>query len=69
MKGTTQMDRLMQLPEVATATTLSESTLRYLRHQGKGPRATKLGRRLVYREVDVQAWLDESFAQGERAAG
>lgn len=53
----------MQLPEVAAATTLSQNTLRYLRHNGKGPKAAKLGRRLVYRESDVLAWIDEQFAQ------
>ncbi len=45
---------------------LSAATLRYFRHEGtKGPKSAKLGRRVVYRESDVLAWIDKAFADGQ----
>lgn len=55
------MDRLMTLAEVAEATRRPLATLRYWRHRGEGPRSFKLGGRLVYRETDVAAWLEEQY--------
>jgi predicted DNA-binding transcriptional regulator AlpA len=40
------------------------NTLRFWRHQGTGPRSIKLGRRVVYRECDVVAWIEEQFDVG-----
>jgi excisionase family DNA binding protein len=48
---------LLLLPEVARITRLSESTLRWLRHQGRGPAGFRLGRRLLFRRGEVEAWL------------
>jgi predicted DNA-binding transcriptional regulator AlpA len=48
---------LLLLPEVARLARLSESTLRWLRHQGRGPAGFRLGRRLVFRRGEVEAWL------------
>ncbi|MBM0125611.1 helix-turn-helix transcriptional regulator [Pimelobacter simplex] len=56
------MDRLLLIDEVAEMTRKSPSTLRWFRHIGAGPKSAKLGRRVVYRESDVLAWLDEQFA-------
>lgn len=56
------MDRLLTLPEVAELTRTSPDTLRYWRHLGgTGPKSAKLGRRIVYRESDVLAWVDAQF--------
>lgn len=55
------MDRLLRLPEVAELTGIPESTLRFYRHEGRGPKSAKLGRRVVYRETDVLAWIDAQF--------
>lgn len=52
---------LLLLPEVAAMTRLSEDTIRWLRHKGTGPRSGRLGRRVVYRRSDVQAWIDAGF--------
>ncbi|QCX28078.1 helix-turn-helix transcriptional regulator [Nocardioides jishulii] len=52
---------LLRLPEVSEMTGIPAATLRFWRHQGTGPRSTKLGRRVVYREADVIAWIDEQF--------
>jgi predicted DNA-binding transcriptional regulator AlpA len=53
----------IQTPEVLCARDaahfvgLSESTLAKLRLNGNGPVYCKLGRRVVYRPVDLQQWL------------
>lgn len=56
-------DKLLTVSEVAEITRLPEATLRWFRHEGtKGPRSAKLGRRIVYRESDVRAWIEAQFA-------
>lgn len=52
------MDRLLTIDEVSAATRAPITTLRYWRQNGGGPPAFRLGRRLLYRERDVTAWLD-----------
>lgn len=52
---------LLTLAEVAKITRQSEATLRWFRHVGKGPKSGKLGRRVVYRRADVEAWIEEQF--------
>lgn len=59
------MDKLLLIDEVAEMTTKSPATLRWYRHTGAGPRSAKLGRRIVYRESDVQAWIDAQFAAAD----
>ncbi len=54
-------DKLLTVTEVADLTGLQEATLRWFRHCGKGPRSGKLGRRVMYRESDVLAWIDQQF--------
>jgi predicted DNA-binding transcriptional regulator AlpA len=61
-------DEIMLLPEVAKMTRLSEDTIRWLRHTGTGPRSGKLGRRVVYRRSDVQAWIDAGFERTGQVA-
>ncbi len=60
------MTELLRVPDVAALTGIPEATLRFWRHQGTGPRSAKLGRRVVYRESDVQAWIDQQFAANDR---
>lgn len=60
-------ERLLTVSEVAEMTRLSAATLRYFRHEGtKGPKSAKLGRRVVYRESDVVAWIENAFAEEAR---
>ena len=54
--------KLLTLPEVAAVTRTPIATLRYFRHLGVGPRSFKLGRRVVYREEDVVAWIQSQLA-------
>jgi predicted DNA-binding transcriptional regulator AlpA len=57
------------LPKVVTAKVaaryvgLSESTLAKLRLNGNGPIYCKLGRRVVYRPVDLEQWLQSRVAR------
>jgi predicted DNA-binding transcriptional regulator AlpA len=32
--------------------------LRYWRHLGIGPRSFRIGRRVVYRNADLRAWIE-----------
>ncbi|KQB87063.1 helix-turn-helix transcriptional regulator [Corynebacterium lowii] len=58
---------LLTTTQVAAKTGISESTLRYFRANGKGPECGKIGRRVMYRPEDVDAWIAqqmESTARG-----
>lgn len=51
----------LTVADVAPMTRLSAGTLRYWRHSGLGgPPSVKLGRRVLYRRADVEAWLKEA---------
>jgi predicted DNA-binding transcriptional regulator AlpA len=52
---------LVTLAEAAEMLRTSPATLRYWRHVGTGPRSAKIGRRVVYRRVELAAWLDAQF--------
>lgn len=43
--------------EAARLLGLSERTLERYRHEQRGPRWRQLGRRVVYTEKDLEAWL------------
>lgn len=49
-------DRLLTTEEVAAYFRTVPGTVRYWRHIGKGPKALKVGRRVLYREADIAAW-------------
>ena len=51
------MVRLLTAREAAVALRLSERTLERLRVTGDGPAYSKLGRRVLYRECDLDAWV------------
>jgi len=50
-------------PELLTITEAAEllrapvATLRYWRHSNTGPRSFRLGRRVLYRRDDLNAWI------------
>ncbi len=50
---------LLTLEEAAAALRTPVATLRYWRHLGVGPDGFRLGRRVVYRRVDVDRWVAE----------
>lgn len=55
------MEKLLRIEDVEAMTGISANTLRFWRHQKSGPKSAKLGRRVVYREADVIAWIDLQF--------
>ena len=57
---------LLTLPETAELLRAPVATLRYWRHLGSGPRSFRLGRRVLYRRDDVQAWVDAQRNSGSR---
>ena len=50
---------LLTLDEAAAILRAPAATLRYWRHLGTGPRSFKLGRRVVYKRCDIDAWIAE----------
>jgi hypothetical protein len=54
------------MPEIKDMVWVSErtgvpiNTPRYWRHLGLGPKAFKLGRRVMYAVDDVEAWIDQA---------
>lgn len=53
--------QLLRIEDVAEETGIPIDTLRYWRRQGTGPKAARIGRRVVYRARDVQDWIDAQF--------
>ena len=62
------MEPLLTLAEVAEALRTPDATLRFWRHRGIGPPSFKLGRRVVYRECDVKAYVEALVAGAGRSA-
>jgi predicted DNA-binding transcriptional regulator AlpA len=56
------VERILNTTEVSQLTRVPVATLRWWRHQGTGPHSFKLGpRKVMYRESDVLAWIDEQY--------
>jgi excisionase family DNA binding protein len=49
---------LLTITEAAQLLRAPVATLRYWRHLGTGPTSFRLGRRVLYRRDDLQAWID-----------
>ncbi len=54
---------LLTLDEVATLCRTSPSTVYHWRYMGRGPRAIKLGRRLLFRRSDVTMFLESHLGE------
>ena len=52
--------------EAAEFIGLAVGTLELWRSRGEGPAHVRLGRRVVYRKADVEAWLDANRRGGGR---
>ena len=57
------MDKLLRIGDVSRLTGIPVNTLRHYRAHKTGPRSTRLGRNIVYRESDVEAWVEAQFAK------
>jgi len=51
------MGKYLITEEVAAVLRTSPSTVRYWRATGVGPRATKVGKRVLYEESDLNEWI------------
>jgi excisionase family DNA binding protein len=49
---------LLTIREAAEVLRAPIATLRYWRHLGTGPRSFRLGRRVLYRRDDLDAWVE-----------
>ena len=56
------MTKYLPIPEVAAVLRVPAETLRYWRHVGKGPKSFKIGRRVLFDEVDLRTWIAEQRA-------
>lgn len=56
------MDALLTVSEAAERLRRPTATLRYWRAMGTGPRSARVGGRVLYREADLDAWIDAEFA-------
>lgn len=56
------MSNYLTTEEVAALCRTSTETVRYWRHVKKGPKSFKLGRRVLYPEDDLLAWIEKHKA-------
>ncbi len=62
MSEATNMDALLTLEEAAERLRTPVSTLRFWRYQSTGPKSARIGRRVLYRESDISAWIEARYA-------
>jgi len=55
--------RLLTIAEAAERLGRPVATLYDWRYKKTGPKSAKLGGRLVYREADLEAWIDAQFEE------
>lgn len=60
-QGSTRPFAIMTIEEAAELLRTPVSTLRYWRHMNRGPRAARIGGRIMYRQADLEQWLNEQF--------
>lgn len=58
--------RLLTLPEVAERLRKTEAQLRWMIHMNTAPPSAKIGGRRMFRDADVEAWIDAQFAEAVR---
>jgi len=50
---------LWNYEEAAQSLSLTVQALRDLVYKGRGPKVTRMGRRVLFRPADVASWVDE----------
>lgn len=60
------VDRLLTMDEVAQLLRTNRQTMRYWRATGKGPKGIRVGKRVLYREADIQAFISAAAAEADR---
>ena len=56
-------DRYYKTDDPALAVIATRGTMSQWRHRGEGPRYVRLGGRVLYRGIDLNAWLDERIVE------
>lgn len=57
-------DRLLSVKEVAERLGRSEAAVRWMLHEGTAPKSALVGgKRRVFRESDVEAFIEDAFAE------
>lgn len=59
----TPRDRLLYVNEVAERLRRSEQQLRFMVKVGTAPRNARIGGRIVFRESDVEKFIEDAFAE------
>ncbi len=62
-RPTSPQPELLTLAEAADLLRTPVATLRFWRHLGTGPRGFRLGRRLLCRRDEIDAWIDAQQAR------
>lgn len=62
-----QTPEYLTTEEVATYARTSVDTVRYWRTKGIGPHGARVGRRILYRRSDVEAWVHARFEDAEQS--
>jgi len=55
--------KLLTVDEVAVMLRRSPAAVRYMRHAGTGPKSAKVAGRVMYREDDVDAYINAAFEE------
>ncbi len=63
------MSQILGIEQLAEELNTSVNTIRYWRTTGYGPRSARIGRRVVYRRTDVDAWVDAQFEEAANQDG
>lgn len=56
-------ERLLFVNEVAERLRRSQAQLRWMIHNGTAPKHAKIAGRIVFRESDVERFIDDAFAE------
>ncbi|WP_190263738.1 helix-turn-helix domain-containing protein [Glutamicibacter nicotianae] len=56
---------LSLIEEAAEFLRVPVATLRYWRHQGTGPKSARIGGRVMYKQADLENWINEQFEKEE----
>jgi DNA-binding transcriptional MerR regulator len=59
---------LLTIEEVSERLRVPVGTLRFWRHKGIGPAGFRIGRRVVYRVTDCEAWVAQQIAEQQPEA-
>ena len=64
-EDTADQPDLLTISEAAEMLRAPVATLRYWRHLGTGPHSFRLGRRVLYRRDDLDAWVEAHRGQAD----